>query len=57
MKGNDFLEIESAFKKISHKLNLEFFRKSSSISNEKKKKESHPKCKSTAFSITNGIKK
>lgn len=36
MKGNDFPEIESAFKKISHKLNLEFFRKSSSISNEKK---------------------
>lgn len=38
MKRNDFPEIESAFKKISHKLNLEFFRKSSSISNEKKKK-------------------
>lgn len=37
MKGNDFSEIESAFKKISHKLNLEFFRKSSSISNEKKR--------------------
>lgn len=37
MKGNDFPEIESAFKKISHKLNLEFFRKSSSISNEKKR--------------------
>lgn len=56
MKGNDFPEIESAFKKISHKLNLEFFRKSSSISNEKKR-ESHPKCKSTAFSITTRIKK
>lgn len=38
MKGNDFPEIESAFKKISNKLNLEFFRKSSSISNEENKK-------------------